>query len=362
MARPPLEPGITPVRSRTSETSDYVLLSHERSPLLRSSTSSPHPLTTTTPLPRPRFVWVLQLACLVDLFAILLAGTQVPALPKSAVVLSVARPVFVAAVVSSKKVRSMGPLLLAQIMISFLVLLYRVNELVQTSSSLSLSLISTSAPSFTSLLPALHIPHLSRLLNPTSRWYLLSFSFSLIHYALFAIFVGVRRRRNPFVGGAGRGMRRSSTWAEQEWAGREEVVGVPAVGRSRMETFSRTSRMHDPELDAGIAQREGGATGGEVEEGREDEVDDDERIDLDDTEASSSEDEDDIIDIPRTGGTGGGGTLRNRASRASLLSVRAGGGAAEGATSPPLTQPESERPPGLRASRGFGSMRSLAGI
>ncbi|GAA5913341.1 hypothetical protein JCM6882_004093 [Rhodosporidiobolus microsporus] len=364
MAHAPLSsPGLVPVRTRTNDSSDYVLLSHERSPLLPPSTTSPHPLASTTPLPRPRFIWVLQFACAVDLLVVLLTGAAVPlsALPKSAVGLSVARPVFVAAVVSSKRVRAMGPLLLGQIMVSLLVLLYRVNELVQRSSTLSLLL--SFHPSSVSLLPSLqlHLPALTHLLNATTRWYLLSFLFSLLHYALFAIFVGVRRRRNPFAGGvAGRGMRRSATWGEQEWVGREEVVGVPTLARSRTRTFSRTSRGLGSGSDGAMSVAEGetDAAEGEIEEELEDD-NDDERTDLDDTEASSSEDEDDIIDIPRNGAVGGGaGALRNRASRASLLSVRGGG---EG-RSPPLSPPDAERPPGLRASRGFGSVRSLAGI
>ncbi|BGP14315.1 hypothetical protein JCM10213v2_002262 [Rhodosporidiobolus nylandii] len=98
----------------------------------------------------------------------------------------------------------------------------------------------------------------------------------------------------------------------------------------------------------GSPQGDTPASPGEVEEELDTEGEDlDAEAELD---GSSSEDEDDIIDIPRHPGES---TLRNRTSRMSLWSAR------EGSGNP--SSPERERV-GLRASKRFGSMRSLAGI
>lgn len=203
--------------------------------------------------------------------------------------------------------------------VSVLVLLFRLNELVQTSGVPTPSTQPTSRDDAT--LP----PFLHRLLNPTSVWYLSSFAFSLLHYALFVIFVGIRRRRNPL---AGR-MRRSSTWGEQRWEGREESVAAGSeTGESR---GSERERLLSPnEEDLGHEGAETGDEGGSSESG------------------ASSEDEDDIIDVPKRGGE-----LRNRASRASLLSARNAGGTA------PEIRARAASGPGLRASRGYGSINSL---
>ncbi|GAA6000521.1 hypothetical protein JCM10207_008050 [Rhodosporidiobolus poonsookiae] len=365
-----------PHRSSTTSSS-YLLLTHERSPLLSSPSA---PLSPPLPLPRPRFLWVLQLACALDLVSTLGYGATLPlnSLPRSAVGLSVLRPVFVAAVVSSRRVRAMGPLMLAQLAVSFLVLLFRLNELVQRSSSLSLPPTSLSSSAL-GLHWHPHLPPLAHLLNPTSRWYLLSFSFSLAHYALFALVVGVRRRRNPFAGGGGGGVRRSGMWGEQEWQGREEEVGGTLRRGARSRVTSRASQAildreldvegTDAEVDAGNTPDEerGDLDAEEVAEERAEEEDD--ALSLS-SHSSSSEDEDDIIDIPRSGSGGGaGGTLRHRPSRASFLSARGGGGERERGASLPSGGGETElqsRPagpgPGIRGSKAFGSMRSLAGI
>ncbi|GAA5923904.1 hypothetical protein JCM10213_004442 [Rhodosporidiobolus nylandii] len=347
MAQPlfaaPASPG-SPSRS-PHNSSDFVLLTTERSPLLPSSPRPPPHLSAST-LARPRFWWLLELTCVLDSAVTLSAGLAVPlsALPRSAVALALARPVFVASVVGSRRVRECGVLMVAQVLVSLLVLLYRVNELVQRSA--------TPPPSLSPLPYALSriSPTFGHLLNPTSRWYFISFAFSLLHYALFAIVVGVRRRRNPFAGRAG-GMRRSGAWVEQRWEGREEAV-PSAGGRGR--THSRASRASAPLSSEGSVPAMGSPQGdtpaspGEVEEELDTEGEDlDAEAELD---GSSSEDEDDIIDIPRHPGES---TLRNRTSRMSLWSAR------EGSGNP--SSPERERV-GLRASKRFGSMRSLAGI
>ncbi|GAA5860073.1 hypothetical protein JCM8547_003084 [Rhodosporidiobolus lusitaniae] len=369
----------------TSSSSNFLLLTThpatDRSPLLASSPPS-HPSTSPTSspslaLPRPRFLWLLQLFCLVDFSLVLGTGFAVPLhkLPWSTLLLSLARPVFLLAVYSRREVRGLGVLIIGQVLVSLLVLLYRLNELVQTSTtSLSLSL----SPSSLLSLSRPHLPTLPYLLNPTSRWYLLSFSLSLSHYILFALVIGVRRRRNPF---AGRGVRGGTGWGEMEWEGVEEEVNAAGAARAggryrRGRTVSRASRMS--------AASRGGGGGGELEQRPEGEVEvregeveeeftDDEEEDGSlpereeggegdgefEGETSSSEDEDDIIDIPRSGGLGGaGGTLRHRPSRGSILS------SFDAARSPPSPSggAAGDNRPGLRASRGFGSMRSLAGI
>ncbi|GAA5917475.1 hypothetical protein JCM5296_004726 [Sporobolomyces johnsonii] len=340
----------TPRARLTSSSSDFVLLTTS-SPLL-----APHapPHSTHVPLPHPRYQPLLQLAALADFAFVLAYGATVPlsSLPKSAVALSLARSVVVGAAVSSSRVREMAPVLMGQVMVSALVLLFRINELVQTNSLASPSTpspsrvpvsVPSSSPSPAPSPAPAAIP-LSHLLNPTTLWYLSSFLFSLVHYVLYLFFVGVRRRRNPFVGrGGGGGLRRrlQSEWGEQRWEGREESVGRPGSVRS-----ARSGQ----EEEVGEEEEEEGFLPGAEEAGEAyDEAFDEEGEEEDDL-SSSSEDDDDIIDIPRVLG----GTLRSRTSRASLLSTSPG---ARSRLEEPMARPQ-----GLRASKGYGSIKSLAGI
>ncbi|GAA6034819.1 hypothetical protein JCM8097_009314 [Rhodosporidiobolus ruineniae] len=389
---------------QSTSTSSFVLLTTERSPLLSSPSSASSPLRPLAPsLPRPRLTWLLQLFCIADLTLVLLAGLAVPlsTLPKSALALSLLRPVVVFAVVSSQRVRQRGVIIIAQVLVSFLILLYRLNERVQTSSPSP-----PSSPPPREDTPGSKddddpLPPFLR--SPTTRWYLLSFALSLAHYALFACVVGVRRQRNPLAG------RRDGAWGETEWEGREESVAglgeceALAGGRRprvRGRTVSRASRLSLTGGGAASASSAAGSStagaggagvspasiGGEEddaelgEEVLEEEDapslspstsdEEDALLGLDDPLPSSSEDEDDIIDIPRPysalgggGGAGGGGSgeLRHRASRASLLSTRTWARVGEEGRSPPNPSSGEEGRPttGLRASRGFGSTRSL---
>ncbi|GAA5953264.1 hypothetical protein JCM21900_004467 [Sporobolomyces salmonicolor] len=317
-----------------SSSSDFVLLTTSTCPLL-----PPHapPHSTHVPLPRPRFQPLLQLAALADLAFVLGYGATVPlsSLPKSAVALSLARSAAVGAAVSSSRVREMAPVLMGQAMVSALVLLFRVNELVQTRA-----LPFRPTPTPPSLPPSSPAPAaipFSHLLNRTTLWYLSSFLFSLLHYALYLVVVGVQRRRNPFVGRGSGGLRRrlQSEWREQRWDGREESVGTP--GSVRSAESGQGEEEGENELPVAEAEETGEASN---------EAFDDEEEDV----SSSSEDEDDIIDLPRVPG----GTLRSRTSRASVLSTSPG---ARSRLEDPIGGPQ-----GLRASKGYGSIKSLAGI
>ncbi|BGP01428.1 hypothetical protein NBRC10513v2_002382 [Rhodotorula toruloides] len=314
---------VPPLNTRSD--SGFVLLTTQTSP---AALSSPHPSHRSThiPLPRPRFLPLLQVAAILDFAVTFWLGLRVglARLPVSAVVLNLARPVAVVAVASSRNVREYGPVIIGQVMVSALVLLFRLNELVQTSTMPS----SPKQPAITTHIETATSPtFLHRLFNPVAIWYLTSFAFSLLHYALFVIFVGIRRRRNPL---AGR-MRRSSTWGEQRWEGREESVAAGSeIGESRGSERERLLSADEADFEV-----EGGEASGE---------DDSSEF------GASSEDEDDIIDVPKPGGE-----LRNRASRASLLSARNVGGAAE-------VRARTASGPGLRASRNYGSINSLAGI
>ncbi|PRQ78064.1 hypothetical protein AAT19DRAFT_9132 [Rhodotorula toruloides] len=332
---------VPPLNTRSD--SGFVLLTTQTSP---AALSSPHPSHRSThiPLPRPRFLPLLQVAAILDFAVTFWLGLRVglARLPVSAVVLNLARPVAVVAVASSRNVREYGPVIIGQVMVrsrapyfappgianvasrsqvSALVLLFRLNELVQTSTMPS----SPKQPAITTHIETATSPtFLHRLFNPVAIWYLTSFAFSLLHYALFVIFVGIRRRRNPL---AGR-MRRSSTWGEQRWEGREESVAAGSeIGESRGSERERLLSADEADFEV-----EGGEASGE---------DDSSEF------GASSEDEDDIIDVPKPGGE-----LRNRASRASLLSARNVGGAAE-------VRARTASGPGLRASRNYGSINSL---
>ena len=135
--------------------------------------------------------------------------------------------------------------------------------------------------------------------------------------------------------------RRRSTWTEQRWEGRQEWVrGGPA---SSVRSNSFRSEVQGGESEAEeerFNERE------EEEEGFFSNEDDEDRSgdsasDSDDSD-SEEDDEDELIDIPKPGHSFA--TLRNRTSRASLLS---------------LPSPTISRDNALKASRNYGSMRSL---
>ncbi|GAA5935630.1 uncharacterized protein JCM15063_001759 [Sporobolomyces koalae] len=334
-----------------SSSSDFILLTTDSTPLLGSS---------TIPLARPRFRFIQQLVAAADFVTVLGYGATVPLkqLPFSAVSLNLARPVVVLCAVTSVRVREYAPVLLGQLVVSTLVLLYRLNELVQKYSTSTTT--ATTATTWMDDVP----PIVRHLLNPTTVWYSTSFLFSLLHYILYVVFVGVRSTRNPFVGnararaasstdgttrrGSSRRRRsRRSTWGEQTWQGRQELVCSnrdSSSGRAREgENANNDLREEeDPAEAAAYHARARDSTRAELQdEGEDDEdVNSDEMTESESTSSSSEEDEDDLIDIPKPGHSHQ--SLRNRASRASLLSL-------------PLPSDTNVRSDALKASRGYGT-------
>ncbi|GAA5910830.1 hypothetical protein JCM8208_001007 [Rhodotorula glutinis] len=288
------------VSNHTSDSSDYLLLTHdEHSPLLRSPSSSSS--SAPAPASRPPLVALVQLAALLDLATTLALALRVPirTLPPSAVALNLARGLVVVVAGAVSSGAHLAPVLLGQLVLSTLVLLYRLNELVQTTA----------------------LPPSDAWINPTTVWYLASFAFAPLEYALFLVVVGVPRRR------AAVGRR----WAggETRWDG--AVVRVGAARSDRTSSVGGASLVDERAWAADELDSDGFASS-----------------------SSSDDDADDIIDVPRphphlSSSVEPG--LRNRTSRASLLS----------ALSPPLAPGDDERP-GFGASRGYGSIRSLAGI
>ncbi|GAA5852413.1 hypothetical protein JCM9279_001193 [Rhodotorula babjevae] len=312
-----------------SDSSDYLLLTtNEHSPLLpspspSSSSSSGSPTPTSSRLPR---VALVQLAALADLCTTFALALRVPvtALPPSAVALNGARGAVVLLAVAVSSGAHLAPVMIGQLVLSTLVLLYRLNELVQT----------------TTLPPGAWI-------NPTTTWYLASFLCSLGDYALFLAVVGARRSLRS-------SSRRAWAAGETPWDG--NVERVTGAARTRSE---RSASVGGPAAEEGARSDGSSSSSSSFDPGHGPGSDSD----------SSDDDADDIIDVPRphphlsprshahahahTREPEPG--LRNRASRASLLS----------AFSPPpraaLDGDAGERP-GFGASRGYGSIRSLAGI
>ncbi|GAA6005780.1 hypothetical protein JCM11491_004007 [Sporobolomyces phaffii] len=323
-----------PAAAASASSSEFLLLTTDPSTALLAHPSS-------IPLAPPRFRLVLQVAAVLDLVTVLGYGSRVPLseLPPSAIVINSTRSLVVLAAVSSRRVREHAPVLLAQLIVSALVLLYRFNELIQTSSSLAL--------------PPVFASH--RLLNRISIWYGASFAWAVAHYILFVLFIGVGKRRNPFVerppNGARRHSsrrRRRSTWNEHRWEGRQESVSATTRPGVRSNSLSQEGRGERDEGHRSPGNNEDEAEEGFLSGGDDDEDDDEDAqsagsdsFDLDSSE-EESDDDDDLIDIPKPGHSNA--TLRNRASRASLLSLPA--------------QPVS-RENALQASRNYGSMRSL---
>ncbi|GAA5975866.1 hypothetical protein JCM10908_005308 [Rhodotorula pacifica] len=323
--------------------SDFVLLTTAAAAEARPATNEserPHlDRFTRSVLPRPRFLPVLQGAAVLDLISTVVLALRVPikALPPSTVAINLARSVVVGSVVSSARVRELGPVILAQLAVTALVLLFRLNELVQTNAAFSPP--SARAPTF---------------LNPTTEWYLASFAFSSLHYVLFAAFIGFTRERNPL---AGR-MKRSSTWGEQRWEGTQVPVDTRATSvtgsvssdgdRGNASSFShRGSDIRDASVHSDNGDEED-ATGASDR-------------DLHDFSSDSDfDDENDIVDVPRRyhggGLTAATSTLRNRASYASLASTTGHPGAESS------TSPRKRTTSGLGVVRNYGSINSLAGI
>lgn len=268
---------------------------------------------------------------------------------------SCVRPVLIFGIVTSARVRERGYLVLAQLMVrcvrivgglstfakspcvqvSFLVTLYHVNELVQRKDVSFL----VSPPQSSSRLQADNaapslagtpspINALTVAFNSATTFYFGSFAFSLLHYILFALVIGIRRRRNPFANRRVSGFR-GSTWGEQGWEGVEELVRP------------------DDEL----------SDGGEGDVGAEG----DELLDDDEDASSSEDDEDDIVDVARP-------SLRSRASRASMWTAggheesphRGGDESDSGSTLPRSRSRQAGlQDSGLRNSSKYGSIHSL---
>lgn len=173
---------------------------------------------------------------------------------------------------------------------------------------------------------------------PEAHYIIVSLAFSLLHYALFAIFIGIRRRHNPFVGRrVGRG---ASGWGEQAWSGVEESVSAGAGDRGRSMSSARRS------LLVGVEE--------ERYRSEDDDSDGSEGTDSDGDE--TDEDPDAIIDIPRRGGS------MRRQSRLTLRDEEAAephrertlsGERAAAAAPPTLAAGD------LRSSTRFGSIKSL---
>lgn len=133
-------------------------------------------------------------------------------------------------------------------------------------------------------------------------------------------------------------MRRRSTWGEEHWNGREDVVSGARISAS----FTRSLPEGEDDVDGtqGLGSIDG--NGQDLERDEEEDYEEEDEsgfvISGSSEDESDSEDENEIIDIPRPGQV-----LRNRSSRASLLSL-------------PTT---TARGNSLKASRDYGSMRSL---
>lgn len=143
---------------------------------------------------------------------------------------------------------------------------------------------------------------------------------------------------------------RRNTWTEETWEGRQEWVSSRRSVGSDEEEEERLGR----DGDRGFEEEEEGRPGQEGQgetESNNSSLEEDSISDLSSSTSSSDEEEEDeheLIDIPKPGHTlHGTNMLRNRSSRTSLLSL-------------PLSEPStSGRGNVLKASRGYGSMRSL---
>lgn len=220
--------------------------------------------------------------------------------------------------------------------VTALVLLFRLNELVQTNAAFS---------------PPSSINDATDFLNPTTEWYLASFGWSCLHYLLYAAFVGFTRERNPL---AGR-MQRSSTWGEQRWEGTQVAVDGATLAGSIRSRSSVSGGGTGSDAGGRVFDVQGEyAYSGSAEERNATGSDQDGF-----SSESEEDDENDIVDVPRQyrggGLTAATSTLRHRPSHASLLSVRG----PLHADPSPSTSPRSRLASGLGAVRNYGSINSL---
>ncbi|KAL8286845.1 hypothetical protein RQP46_003851 [Phenoliferia psychrophenolica] len=325
-----------PLAGEVDSDSAFLLLSTEPA----TSASTPPPLYA---LPRPRSIPLLATAGLADLVVALYftaIALRDPGLGFGALFLwGLARPFVVLGVISSVRVRERSWVVLAQVVMTALVCLYHFNELIQTRRERAPH--SSPPTSRTDATAAAHRSQ-SDAFVPETRYIIVSLAFSVLHYALFAIFIGIRRRSNPFVGRrAPRGV--SGTWAEQAWLGSEESVRTALGSGSgpRGRTLSSATR-------TGILLG----------------VEEEELYESDDGEDASGEsesdgeetDQDDIIDIPIRGGS-----MR----RQSRLTLRDAEMDREPSRERTLSNERAAREAtvvgngDLRASTRFGSIKSL---
>ncbi|KAM0748964.1 hypothetical protein T439DRAFT_58586 [Meredithblackwellia eburnea MCA 4105] len=292
--------------------SAFVLLS---SAPATTSASASQPIIYT--IPRPRQVPILAIVALVDLacsiyFSVLSSRHSHPDISTGALYTwGLVRPLAVFYILQSHRVRDRGWFILAQL-ITAVVCLYHLNELIQSHRR-----------------PP---PH-------TTRFILVSLFISLVHYALFASFIGIRRPS-----------RARGVWGEQVWEGREEDVIIrDDTGRTSRRTSMVRGNSHASTSRGERAEDE--FEGHEFEDGEDDSLlgDDDSSDDGEET------DEDDIIDMPKHGGPTSSELLR-KASRASLRAQEEGAAAATAGRSTISAVGD------IRSSNRYGSITSLAGI
>ncbi|GAA6064759.1 hypothetical protein JCM10212_002310 [Sporobolomyces blumeae] len=209
-------------------------------------------------------------------------GAHDQSVPWSSVVLNSVRPVSVlACAVSGPTVlERCGPVILGQTILAALVLLYRLNELVQRSSSSSTA---TSVPTTldVDLDPVMSIRTVQQQQrrqaqeegggrgpdvppgpgeaarwydNPITAWYVACFALSLVHYVLFLSLVGIERRRRR---------RRQDDDLDRRRHGAEASTGTKtATERARARASSGASLSR-----TALARGGGGGGGGEAEGG-----------------------------------------------------------------------------------------------
>lgn len=120
-----VETGHHGASARPRSSSDFVLLTTADAlePADGTLATRPH-LDSSAPtrLARPRFLPVLQVTALLDLVTTVGLAIRVPikTLPPSTVAINLARSLVVGVVVSSPRVRELGPVILAQLAVSHL--------------------------------------------------------------------------------------------------------------------------------------------------------------------------------------------------------------------------------------------------
>jgi hypothetical protein len=171
--------------------------------------------------------------------------------------------------------------------------LYRLNELMQTR-------------------PDGEAPHWDP--SPSTTYLATSFAFSLIHYALYALVVGIRRVRNVHIVPCGTG--RGSTSGEGDYDEREASV-----------RFDADTIDEEAALDESFAEEYDGSGS-----------------------SDTTTDEDEIIDIPH---------LRSRASRMTIRSQRSGEAVERSTSSEWERRSINQTSPQARRVSRYGSINSL---